>query len=282
MIAGVKPHPLARLYRRVRHTIKRGAKRRVRDLVLNAGPHDWRTPREDLAVRYLRGDGIEIGAMHLPLRLPRGARVRYVDYVSTEELLQAYHETLGSDPPPMVETDVVDDGERLAKFADESVDFAVANHMLEHTEDPIAALGHLLRVIRPGGILFLTLPDARHTFDARRPRTTVEHLLRDHREGPEVSRREHYEEWARIIECLPEEKVSERVAEFEAQGTRHHFHVWELEDFLALLRAVDLPGRLELAQTSYHEFAVILRKTPPPHAGGSGAPEQGRAEPVTA
>jgi predicted SAM-dependent methyltransferase len=61
-------------------------------------------------------------------------------------------------------------------------------HVVEHLEDPIGALKHMLRVTRPGGIVLLTLPDGRHRFDARRARTTVEHLLRDHEEGPHASR----------------------------------------------------------------------------------------------
>ncbi len=103
----------------------------------------------------------------------------------------------------------------------------VANHVLEHAEDPIAALGHLVRVLVPGGVLFLTLPDARHTFDAMRQRTTIEHVLRDHHDGPEVSREQHYREWA-YVECLPEDDVAERVAQFARERARHHFHVWEL------------------------------------------------------
>src|SRR5260370_11989165 len=91
MIAGVKPDPVARLNRRARHMVKRGAKRRLRDLVLNAGPHDWHTPREDLALRYLRGDGIEIGAMHLPFRLPPRARCPPVDYLTPEDLRHPYY-----------------------------------------------------------------------------------------------------------------------------------------------------------------------------------------------
>jgi SAM-dependent methyltransferase len=158
--------------------------------------------------------------------------------------------------------DVVDEGERLEKFADESVDFLIASHMLEHVEDPIAALHHFLRVLRPNGVLFLTLPDARYSFDQRRARTTVEHLLRDHREGPEASRREHYEEWARIIDCVPEPQVAERVEQFAADGARHHFHVWDLNAFLAFLVAIEPPADIEAAQATDEEFVVILRKNP--------------------
>jgi hypothetical protein len=43
---------------------------------------------------------------------------------------------------PSQNATVVDDGTRLASFADGSLDFVIANHMLEHFEDPIAALEH--------------------------------------------------------------------------------------------------------------------------------------------
>ena len=229
----------------------------MRDRVLRGG--SAMTLREDLARRYLAGDGIEIGAFSLPLRVPPGARVRYVDYAPKAQLLAQYAvET--TQAAAMPETDVVDDATTLATFADASLDFVVAAHVVEHLEDPIAALENMVRVLRPGGVLFLALPDARFTFDAARERTTVEHLLADHREGPERSRRAHYEEWALVIESTPAGRVAQRADEFAAQDARHHFHVWELETFLELLAAIALPARLELAQRNRDEFVLVLRR----------------------
>ena len=91
---------------------------------------------------------------------------------------------------------------------------------MQHLADPIGALKQMLRVLRPGGVLFLTLPDARRTFDAGRALATVEHLLGDDRDGPAVSRRAHYEEWAREIERVGEEGVAARVAEYEREDAR--------------------------------------------------------------
>jgi hypothetical protein len=48
---------------------------------------------------------------------------------------------------------------------------------------PTVALGNMIRVLRPGGVLYLAVPDKRYTFDADRPVTPTDHLLRDHREG---------------------------------------------------------------------------------------------------
>jgi SAM-dependent methyltransferase len=249
--------PLRRIVARSR------AQLRLRDLVLAIGRRNLFVHREDLARRYLAGDGIEIGAMAMPQRVPPGVVVRQVDRMSREELIRVegpVMRAVGDDPQRIPEIDVVDDAATLRSFADGSVGFVIANHVLEHLEDPIGALQTMLRVIRPGGVLFLTLPDANWTFDAPRERTTVAHLLADHEQGPEVSRTAHYAEWARFIEGIGEEGVPARVAQFAADDARHHFHVWRLADFLALLVAIDLPAEIVHAQAHLREFAVILRR----------------------
>ena len=243
---------------RIRFALAR-VRRRRRDRVVGTAAGDVKTHREDLAVRYLRGEGIEIGALNFPLRVPPRVTVRYVDRQPHEELVAEYGVMYPG--AAIVAPDVIDDGERLATFADASVDFVVANHMLEHTEDPVGTLRHHVRVLRPGGVLFLGLPDARATDDDARERTTVEHLLRDHREGPGWSRRGHYEEWARHWEKVDEADVAGRAAELDAQDANIHFHVWEPETFVALLLAIDLPVELELVQRSGHEFVTVLRRT---------------------
>lgn len=252
------PHPVRRAVMRTWPYL------RLRDVALRAHRDNMTVTREDLARRYLHGEGIEIGALIKPLRVPPDVTVRQVDYKSRADLIRDDGpglRELGVDLDRIPEIDVVDDAGTLGTFADRTVDFVVANHVLEHLEDPIAGLQNFLRVLRPGGTLLLTLPDARHTFDARRERTTVAHLLRDHEEGPAASRDQHYEEWARLIEGVPDERVAERVAAYAREDARHHFHVWELEDFLALLRALPLPYELLDARAYGIEFAVVLRRT---------------------
>jgi predicted SAM-dependent methyltransferase len=201
-----------------------------------------------------------------------------VDYLDEEGLRSEYPEELAG--RKVTVPDVVDDGAELSKFPDASLDFVIASHMLEHVEDPIAALENQLRVLRPGGVLFIVLPDARYTFDAPRARTSVEHLLRDHDEGPHVSRREHYEECARLIEGHTDATVAQRVDEMDAAGMRPHFHVWEPVTFAAFLAALPLPFSLDLLQTGNAEFFVVLLKLPLVEAvAASHAPRQAR-EPI--
>jgi SAM-dependent methyltransferase len=234
---------------------------RVRLVSLLPDRQEVRRARVRLARRFLHGEGLEIGALHLPLPMPRGARVRYVDRMTRDALLREYPELEGHD---LVDVDVVDDGERLDTVPDASVDFVVANHFLEHTEDPIGTLAQHTRVLRPGGVLFLANPDPRATFDEGRPLTAIEHLAADHRDGPERSRAAHYEEWVRLVERAPEPEVAARAADLRDARYSIHFHVWTPAVFAELVRhcarAEGIPLDLEALVPVRHEFIAVLRK----------------------
>src|SRR4051812_27370540 len=85
---------------------------------------DDRLGRVDVARAYLRGRGLEIGALHRPLRLPAAARVTYVDRLSEAELRKQYPELSRH---TLVPVGVIDEAEMLASVPDASQDFVVAN-----------------------------------------------------------------------------------------------------------------------------------------------------------
>lgn len=217
--------------------------------------------RARIASRYLSGEGIEIGALHNPLPLPRSARVRYVDRLPVSELRRHYPEL---EQEPLVEVAILDDGERLSTISDFSLDFVVANHFLEHTQDPVGTLLNAFRVLRPGGVLYLAVPDKRHTFDIDRPVTPFEHLLRDFDEGPHVSRQDHFEEWVRLVDRVPENDVPRRVEQLMEQDYSIHYHVWTQREALELLTAVrermNLDFDIELMDRIEYEVVFVLRK----------------------
>lgn len=227
----------------------------------------FRRGRRRLARRYLRGEGIEIGALNEPLGLPRGASVRYLDRASSNELRRRFPELAGE---TFVEVEVVADGETLEGVADASLDFVVANHFLEHVEDPLGALAAQRRVLRPGGIAFLAIPDMRFSFDRGREETSAEHVLRDHLDGPEASRRDHFEQWARHV-LGAEDPVAEG-SRLDRAGTEIHFHAWTREGFGALLdrarEELGLGFELLALEPNRHEFIAVLEAT------GGGARER--------
>jgi predicted SAM-dependent methyltransferase len=231
---------------------------RVAGEVLSPRQREVRANRHRLAKTFLAGQGLEIGALHLPLPLPRGAHARYVDRMSREDLRRHYPEMRTYD---LVEVDVIDDGETLATVADGSQDFVIANHFIEHTQDPIATIGNHFRVLKPGGVLFMAVPDKRRTFDVDRPVTTLEHHIADHRDGPQHSRAQHYVEWATHIERDPSKAQALEEADYSI-----HFHVFTPDSFAALLGycrdEAGIPLAVEAIVPSAHEFVTVLRRWP--------------------
>ena len=105
----------------------------------------WPDLRNVLADTFLAGEGIEIGGLHIPLRVPRSVRLRYVDRMPAAELRRQYPELANE---KLVPIHIIDDGERLATFEDDSQDFIIANHFIEHTQDPIGTIKRFLQVLR--------------------------------------------------------------------------------------------------------------------------------------
>ena len=210
--------------------------------------------------------------------------MRYVDRMTTDELRGQYPELADHE---LVEPDIIDDGEVLGAVADASLDFVIANHFIEHCQNPIAALRNHLRALRPGGVLYMAVPDKRETFDRDRPLTSLDHLVRDYREGPEGSRRAHFEEYSRLVDKREDAEAHAR--ELLAANYSIHFHVWTPATFLQLLLhcrdELAFPFEIEAFQRNEFEFIVILSRsddTPADGRLGSDADQAGVASASTA
>lgn len=222
--------------------------------------------RAELAARYLSGQGIEIGALDCPMTLPAAARVRYVDRVSVADLRRYYPELANRD---IRDPDIIDDGEVLGTFAAASLDFIVANHMLEHCENPLGTLRVHLERVRPGGVLFYAIPDKRQCFDQNRPVTPFQHLLADDKDGGAGSRWPHYLEWATEVNGLTDREAAEANAR-ENMRTAYsiHFHVWDPDAFRGFLESaaehVGYGFSIEHFESNGTEVIGILRRSGQP------------------
>ena len=214
-----------------------------------------------LSSKYLRGDGIEIGALGAPLQVSSSARVKYLDRLPLAQLRKMYPEMEGQDIP---EPDIVDDGQTLGTVLDSSQDFVIANHFLEHCQNPLAALKNIHRVLNVGGLLFLALPDKRFTFDVDRAVTSIDHVLRDFEEGPEWSQRGHYEEWVRVVDKLSDQEAETHIEELMRKETYIHFHVWTQNEMFELLatarKKLGLSFEIECFLKAQAECIFLLRK----------------------
>jgi SAM-dependent methyltransferase len=158
--------------------------------------------RYRLADRYLAGlSGIEIGGS---ANNPFGLDTINVDrYGGTETVWkQAEIDLIGRALP----VDVVAPGDDLP-FEDNSHDFVLASHVVEHFPDPIKALLEWRRVARR--YVFVLVPHRDRTMDRSREVTPLEELLERHRTG------------------------------FADPGD-HHWTVWTCESFVELCEEIGL------------------------------------------
>jgi predicted SAM-dependent methyltransferase len=217
--------------------------------------------RESIANTYIRGNGIEIGALNNPLKLPKSAYVQYVDFMSLEGLRKRYPE-LGD--RKLVDIDIIDDGEKLDKFKERSQDFVVANHFLEHSQNPILAIINMLRVLKVNGRLYCAVPDKRYTFDVNRQITDLEHIIKDFHDGPDWSRKKHYEEWFLFVDNIDnhESEFEEKVDNWISENYSIHFHVWTQREIVELLLYVQklVSFEIELIFKNDKENIFILIK----------------------
>jgi SAM-dependent methyltransferase len=140
------------------------------------------------ARRYLAGmEGIEIGgAAHRDF----GVQVRNVDRSDSTDTVYKRHEIRrwGHARP----VDIVAPGDDLP-LGDQSVDFVLASHVIEHMPDPIAALQEWARVARR--YLFLVVPHRDRTFDRDRPLTPLSELIQRHEAGFRSDEDRHWSVW---------------------------------------------------------------------------------------
>ena len=227
------------------------------------GTHPAGAPKRERLARWLSGNGIEVGALHHPLALPAGAHATYVDRMTEAELRRHYPELKGEKFAPIT---VIGNAEDLSSFGDNSLDFVIANHLLEHLENPIRALTEFHRVLHPDGVLYLALPDPRITFDRDRQLTALDHLIDEYRHGTNKTRRAHYLDWALNVDKHPEPEA--HAARLDEMDYSIHFHVWLPDTFLEFLLAAKREGRLDFELAAYappespedNEFILILLK----------------------
>lgn len=218
--------------------------------------------RKVLSDNYLNGIGIEIGALHNPLKVKENVIVKYVDRFDVKTLREHYPEL---EKTNLVNVDIIDDGEILSKVNTNSQDFVIANHFLEHSENTILTFENLLRVIRKGGILYLALPNKEKTFDINRKSTSIEHLLDEYENGSEKNTKEHYEDFVFHTSDIKDKEFFEKqVKDLMTQKYSIHFHVWNVKEIIELIiylkEELYFEFDIEDITECYDEVVFILRK----------------------
>lgn len=122
----------------------------------------------ELAKQFCKGNGLEIGGgAQNPFP---GINAKNVDLgdPSWEFYKQAQIDACGTYLP----VDIKANGDNIP-VPDDSQDFVINSHVLEHFENPIKAMLEWDRVTKVGGIIFMIVPHKMRTFDIDKPRTKL-------------------------------------------------------------------------------------------------------------
>jgi SAM-dependent methyltransferase len=224
---------------------------------------------------------LEIGPGHDPFPFAEGATVTYADKSVEGGRDRTWPELAGAPRGPDADVEIDLDADGLGPFAPASFDAVVASHVLEHLAGPVAAIFEIDRVLRPGGLAAIVMPDRQRTFDRVREPTPLAHLLDEHDRGITVVDDDHIRDFCEAIweqEPIHPEPVrswhdpaalDRRLFDLHRRRSIH-VHCWSADEFVVLLAGLVAGGLgWELVDEFVAddldppglEFGVLLRRT---------------------
>lgn len=204
-----------------------------RDDFLNPKVNSWQEMRE-LIVSQIIGPGVEFGAGPNPSPIPLGTEIRYVEYHNLECKPEIFPDV---NRKALVVPDIYDSLDKMTKLNDNSLNFIIASHVIEHTRSPLSVFERAYRKLCVGGMLILVVPDKTKTFDSLRAITTIEHLVADYETPSRERDVDHYFDFLKLAVRHKgnDHELITKAREMEAANRDIHFHVWDFDSFTQLV-----------------------------------------------
>ena len=216
------------------------------------------------------GKGLDLGPWHVPFETPMGT-TETVERYSLEDLKNVFHNLPENEFNNLPTPDYVSDFdfEFLKQFTNDSRDFIIASHLLEHLAQPFKLIHDIYRVLKPGGILMIALPDKRNTFDSKRELMNLSHFIEDIKQNLTIEDINHLKDYTVNVLNLKDDDLSREVIDSILQES-YHVHAFTDYSFVTILNEMQkiLGFGFELVSASksiessarYEEFILILRK----------------------
>lgn len=170
----------------------------------------------ELAHKYCKGKGIELGAAsHNPFNL---AKCKNVAPICDQTFYEQAQRDMGEEP---VKIDYHGTADNIP-VSDESKDYIVSSHVVEHIPDLIGAFLEWNRVLKNEGIIFTIFPKRNALpSDVGRPLSTIEEIEKNHIPGNKGKVDEHNHIWVfslhsfidLIVHCNHEYKLGWKILE---------------------------------------------------------------------
>jgi SAM-dependent methyltransferase len=182
----------------------------------------------------LSGKGLEFGAASNPFPTSPNSEMEYADLYDHSLTSSPYHGNVHYTNSDFVKCKYITSIEKMIGIPDESFDFIIACHVIEHVSNPLLALESVWKKLKPKGKFVLLVPHMDLTFDAKRDLTTLEHIVLDYKRPLKERDFLHFVEFYEkaFVAPNPFQKASQ---EFTNGFSDIHFHTWNEASFLNMV-----------------------------------------------
>lgn len=154
-------------------------------------------------------------------------------------------------------------GEQIP-YDENTFNFLLSEHVLEHITNPIKILKEWIRVLKPNGVLFCFLPHMERTNDCHREATKLDHLITDYEQDISANDSFHLSEWRKnVVErgLMPSHYKHMNDEELLNSHSIHH-HAWTEKEIVELFQYLGL--KILMVDAKVHDrrdsFVVIAQK----------------------
>lgn len=135
---------------------------------------------------------------------------------------------------------IIADATDLSVIRDNSYDFVLSSHVIEHIANPIKALYEWKRIIKSAGYLFIVAPNMKDTYDRNRSLTSLDHVITDFKNRTVESDTTHFDEVINLHDFFLdstvnsiEDHVQRTLDNINTRIVHHHtFHMGSLSFLL--------------------------------------------------
>jgi SAM-dependent methyltransferase len=184
---------------------------------------------------------LEIGALNSPANLNHTNHIDYLDCADYETLKTRFHEVSGIVRPNYI----VDVFTQPLPFPPASYDVVIMNHVIEHIKNPIKVIFDCFNVLKDQGLLIISCPDKRYTFDSKRELTNLLQIVDNYRTNNSIPVVEDYNDFIlHVSKSVANHNSDDRLQ--ESLDRKEHIYTYTDESFKKLMLTVKELGILDI------------------------------------
>ncbi len=176
---------------------------------------------------------------------------------------------------------IVASGDNLP-FNDNSLDYVLSSHVIEHFFDPIKTIKEWLRVIKKDGYIFIIVPHKDRTFDRNREPTPLSELIARHNQELKISDyarpstdadvQEYFASIGKKQEGMSTSEIPDILIKdnielpknwsIYTEDDHHHWSVWRTQNFLDLCKEFrwNVVNYQDVDDKIGNGFTIVIKK----------------------